>query len=363
MTEEVLVAVDEKAEYRSYTKRKVFLILALLAGVIILLGLSLMIGDRDISFFEAYRLLFMKITGGEPVDTHEFLDLYIVAEVRLPMAVFAIIAGASLAVAGAAMQSVMNNPLADAYTTGISSGASLGVAVSMVLGISLVTNTSVAQFGTITNAFIFSLIPMMMILAVSSRMNTSPASLILAGIAVSYFLNAFTSLLMLVADGQTMQAVYNWQIGSISAIGWTEVPFMATVSIAGMIFMILCANKFNIMTMGESSAKALGLDIESFRLISMIIISLMVASVISFTGIIGFVGLVCPHMIRSVIHSDNRYVMPASAMLGAVMMLSCQLVTVAISPDTLSIPVGVILSFVGAPIFLYLIVRRNSNVW
>ncbi len=354
----------EFGEYRSYLLRKIIFILVILVAVTLLFLYSLSLGKMDMGLWDTFQYIFNHLTGVtyEPGTREWFCD-HLIFNRNMPESTFAVIAGASLAVAGVAMQSVMNNPLADAYTTGISSGACLGVAIAIVLGINIFEVGIGSRLGIISNAFIFSLLPMVLILLVSKRLDKSPTSLILAGTAISFFFNSFTMLVLLSATNESLSAVYSWEIGHIGGTTWESVPYMAGVSIVGMIIISLFSKKLNIMSSGENSAKALGLDIDTLRTFCLIIMSLMVASVISFAGIIGFVGLVCPHIVRTVIDADNRFVIPASAVLGAIMLLGAMIISELLATPQLSMPLGVVLSFIGAPIFLLLIIRRNSNVW
>lgn len=359
-----MTEAGEAGEYKAYLLRKVIFILVMIAGVFALFIYSLTMGQLDLGFFETYHYVVDHIMGAtyEPGTRDWFCD-YLIFNRNMPESVFAVIAGASLAVAGVAMQSVMNNPLADAYTTGISSGACLGVAIAMVLGINLISGDIGSHIGILGNAFVFSLIPMAIILLVAKRLDQSPTSLILAGTAISFFLNAFTMAVMLLATDQSLAAVYGWQVGSIGGTTWDDIPFMAATSIFGIVVISLLAKKLNVMSSGENSAKALGLDIEALRTACLLIMSLMVASVITYAGIIGFVGLVCPHIVRTIIDADNRYVIPASAVLGALMLIGSMIIAQLVATPALRVPVGVVLSFVGAPLFLLLIIRRKSHVW
>ncbi len=352
------------SEYFAYTMKKIIFILALVAVAAVLFVYAITLSYMDLGFVETYQYILDHIMGVTyERGTEGWYKDYIIFNRNMPEATFAVIAGASLAVAGVAMQSVMNNPLADAYTTGISSGACLGVAIALVLGIEIVSGGIGSHIGLLVNAFIFALIPVGLILLVSKKLDESPTSLILAGTAITYFFNALTMAIMLVATDQTLGAVYSWQVGHIGGTTWDNIPFMAIVSIVGMILIFLMAGKLNIMSSGESSAKSLGLDIGTLRTICLLIMSFMVASVIAYAGIIGFVGLVCPHIVRTVIDADNRYVIPASAALGSVMMLGAMIISELMAGTYMKVPIGVVLSFVGAPIFLFLIVRRNSHVW
>ena len=351
------------SEYRRYTKRKVVFVSACLLLAFLFLGLSISVGARDIGFLEVYRILFDHICSVqyEPGSVEAVSD-YIVWNVRLPRTLFALVAGAGLAVSGAIMQNVMNNPLADPYTTGISSGACFGVAVAVILGVSVSVTSQLSNMGVIFNAFIFALFPMLLIMAVGSRRTSSPATLILAGTAISYIFNALTTVLMMTTNSETLAEVYRWQVGSVSEITWSSLPLMASVNIAGMFIAMVLANKLNVLALGDESAKSLGLNVNNMRLVCMMVVSFMVASVISYAGIISFVGLISAHIVRYVVHSDNRFVIPASAAFGALLMIGADIMARYLSP-TDSIPIGVMLSFIGAPIFLALVIKQKRSMW
>lgn len=352
-----------KEEYRRYTAFKVLIIAIFIVLTIALFFVSITVGTRDLTISQVYTFLLDHLSGAtyDPSTQYElWYDDNIVWNYRLPRAIFAIIAGAGLSVAGVAMQSVMKNPLADPYTTGISSGALLGVALSMILGFDVGSGGS-DGFGTVLNAMIFSMIPVMVIFVLSPMMR-SPATLILAGTAVSYLFSSLTSILMVSTDSETLASVYTWQVGSFSEISWDAVPLVFVICIAGTIVLMLLSNKLNLMTMSDKDAKALGLDGEKLRLVCLLVLSFMAASIISYAGIIGFVGLIIPHMVRLAIGSDTRFVIPASLFIGAAFLLGCDIISRAVDVQA-AIPVGVVSAFIGAPIFLYLIIREKRGIW
>ena len=348
--------------YKKFTIKKILFIAICIILAFIALGLSICIGAADISFKEVYEIIYKHIIGTTyQKGTVEFIHDYIIWNIRLPRALFALIAGAGLAVGGAVMQSVMKNPLADPYTTGISSGTCFGVAIALVLGLT-VSNSQIGNLGLVMNAFIFALIPTALIIIITFKNSTSPATLILAGVAISYIFNALTTVLLISTDAETLAIVYRWQVGSLTEVTWNSIPLMATINIAGIIITIFISKKLNIMALGDENAKSLGINSGNMRIISLMIISFMVASVISYVGIIGFIGLISAHIVRILIDSDNRFVIPASAAFGAVFLIGADIISKYLSP-TDSIPVGVVISFIGAPVFLYLIIRQKRNIW
>jgi len=351
-----------KSDYKSYTGRKVIFITICAVAAVLLLGLSIYIGGSDLSLGRIYELLWHHLCGWTyQKGTDDFLDDFVVWNVRLPRAIFALVAGAGLAVGGVVMQSVMKNPLADPYTTGISSGACLGVAVAVILGLSF-TNAGIGSAGLVLNAFLFAVIPMILIIIIAPRAGSSTATLILAGVAISYLFNALTTLLMMSTDAETLSLVYRWQVGSLTNVKWSSVPLMFFINIGGILTVSFLAARLNILVLGDDSAKSLGLNADAMRVLCLFILSLMVASVVSYAGIIGFIGLVSPHIVRMLIDADNRFVIPASAAFGAVFLLGADIIARWLSP-TDAVPVGVVLAFIGAPIFLYLIIRQKKAIW
>ena len=185
----------------------------------------------------------------------------------------------------------------------------------------------------------------------------TPATLILLGTAVSYFFNSMVTYLMVTTDVDTLQSAYMWQIGSLDGMTWSSLPIMAAVTIIGSAIVMAMASKLNVMSLGENSAVSLGVDIQTFRLCCLILMAVMTAAIVSFTGILGFIGLVAPHLVRLVIGSDNRFVIPMSMAVGALLML----VSDYLAFQFAATPVGVVLSVIGSPVFFALIVWQNKR--
>ena len=350
---------DVKEEYNKYTYRKVLFIIACIVLTFFLFFVSLCVGTLNLTFGEVFELFFQHITGTLPSDPSTIYNDNIVWNFRVPRAFFAIIAGVALSVGGAVMQSVMKNPLADPYTTGVSSGAMLGVAVALILGVFL---GGIGDFAIVFNAILFSMIPIGVIVIMAPFFRRSPATLILSGVAVSFLLNSATSLLMVTTDAATLTMVYRWMVGSLTEVKWSAIPLTLVMTFVGLAILLPLANKLNIMALDDKDAKSLGVDVERLRVICLALLGAMTAVVISYVGIIGFVGLVIPHMIRMLLGSDNKFLLPASAAFGALFLLGCDIIARALDIGA-SIPVGVITSAIGAPIFLYLIIQQRKNVW
>jgi len=340
--------------FNSSIKFKVLFILASVAIIIIATSYAVTVGALSIGFLEVYEIIFDHLTGN---ITSSF-D-YIVWNVRLPRVVAGIIGGAGLAVCGAIMQSVLKNPMADPYTTGVSSGAMFGATIGMTLGFA----AALGNNSVVILAFIFSLVPTLVIAGMSKFANTTPTTVIMAGIGIMYIFNAFTTVLMLNADSSDLNRIFYWQTGSLSLInGWSSIPVMFILVTAGLVISMFLSGKLNVLATGDDSAKALGINADRMRLICLILVGLVSASIVSYTGLIGFVGLVCPHIVRMFIGADNRYLIPAVALFGGALMLIADVIgKVVISPSVL--PVGVVMSFIGGPVFLWMVLRRSDKAW
>ncbi len=350
---EVTSQEDLLSTFRAYTLRKVLFICVCVGIMLLVTGYAVTLGSYPIGFWESYQVIWNDLIGAD-VDATK---AHVVVNLRLPRIVEGMVAGAGLSIAGAVMQGIMRNPLADPYTTGISSGASLGATLAMIYGVSVVSG----NYALVGNAFLFSLIPAAVIIFVAKVKGSSAVTMILSGLAVMYFFNAITTFIMLRSDPEDVAAVYAWQVGSLSSASWDEIPVMLIVTLLGSIALCFLSGKINILASGDEGATSLGIDAGKLRILCLVIVSLIAASVVSFTGIIGFVGLVCPHIVRLFIGGDNRYLLPASAAFGAAFLILCDLIGRVALP-TGSVQVGVVTAFIGGPMFLYLILRRKGAV-
>lgn len=342
------------ADYRHRVWLRYMFILGCIALTIVVVGYAATVGAYGIGILDTYETIWNHIIG----DIQDITLDHIVWNIRLPRIVVGIFTGAALAVAGAVMQSILLNPLADPYTTGVSSGASFGATLAITLG----ATVAAGRYAIVMNAFLFSLIPTLVIIAVSQMRRASPTVMIMSGIAVMYIFNAFTTLMMLWADPNSLEEVYQWQVGSLSRASWTEIPLVAVIVVIGIIAAQLISGKLNLLATGDENARAMGVDAGRLRIVSMMLVALISAVVVSFTGLIGFVGLVAPHIVRIFIGPDNRYLIPASAAFGALLLVAADVIgRVVITPSVLQ--VGVVTAFMGGPLFLWLIVRKDSQVW
>jgi len=351
-----------KEQYSKYTLRKILFIIVCITLTVTMFWLSLAVGTRQLSLEESLSLFINHLIGNAPdPDSELWYDDSIVWNFRVPRALFAIISGAGLSVAGAVMQSIMKNPLADPYTTGVSSGALLGASIAIVLGFSL-TGGGIDNMGIVVNAIVFAMLPVVAIVAMGPFFRQSPASLILAGVVVSFAFSSMSSLLLVTTDSSTLARVYHWQVGTLSEVSWDAVLPVFIVELVGICILFPLANKINLMALDDKDARSMGLDSEKLRMICLVTLSVMAAIIICYVGVIGFVGLVIPHIVRIILGSDNKYLIPASAAFGAAFLLTCDVISRSLDVNA-SIPVGVVTSFIGAPLLLLLIIKEKKNIW
>ena len=345
--------------YQHSTSMKLLIILGLLVVAALITIFSLQYGDISTDAISTLEIIWNKLIGADnPDNAITKWTLY-----RAPPVLGAVIGGAGLAVCGAVMQSILRNPMADPYTTGISSGASFGAAIGITAPV-LFAGLGLADIPgvRVILAFIFSMVPVLVILAISKITNASPVTIIMTGIGIMYIFNAGTSIIQLKVGSYYTAALENWLMGNVQLVGWDDLFPMFAIVLAGVCITMFLASKINVLSTGDENAKAMGINADRLRIVCMILTAIVSAGVISFTGLIGFVGLVCPHIVRMFVGADNRYLIPASAAFGAMLMVAAHLIGKNIISPTL-IPVGIIMSCIGGPVFIWLVVRKNKSTW
>ncbi|MCW7080335.1 MAG: iron ABC transporter permease [Candidatus Methanospirare jalkutatii] len=364
---EAVKTVEIMEEYRRFIGRKVAFIISCVVLIFILAGISATLGSYPITVTEVYSIIF-RCLFQSPETTKEV----IVWDLRLPRILMGILAGTGLAIAGTIMQAILRNPLASPFTLGISAGAGFGAALAILLGAGLVGG----KYLIIGNAFIFALIPTFVIIGLTRFRRATPETMILAGIALLYIFSAATTLLMYFGEAEAVKEAYFWMVGSLGKSSWEQLIFQLKLGSASIIMpgavpavLIVCiiplmlkSWDLNVMSAGDETAKSLGVNVEQTRIFVLILASLMTAAIVSFTGTIGFIGLVAPHMCRIVIGADNRFLIPASGLLGGALLLAADTAARTIMAPVI-LPVGVLTAFMGGPLFLYLILRRRKEFW
>ena len=281
----------------------------------------------------------------------------IVRQVRLPVALVALLVGAALALAGAEMQTVLENPLAEPFTLGVSASAALGAAVAIVLGLTLPGLPP--AWGVTGNAFLFAMGSLALLQLLGRLRGGGPEVLILFGIALNFAAGAFLSLLQFVASADALQQLVFWTMGSLSSANATGAVLLVVVLLATAPFSLRSAWQLTALRMGSEQARGFGVNVTRLRRFALLRVSLLSAAAVSLVGIIGFVGLAGPHIARLMVGEDHRFFLPASLMTGAILMsLASTLSKVLVSGVLL--PVGLVTSMIGLPIFFWLILRGRA---
>jgi len=345
--------------YKAYVSKKVTVILIGIVATIVMFLISVSVGAVSIPIPDIIATIF----GGGGTSLYE----RIIWNIRIPQALTAIVAGAGLAIAGVAMQSVLRNPLASPFTLGLSSAAAFGAAVGILLFGAGTTGSNIADAVVINNpylttmsAFFFAILTTVIILFISKIRSSSPETMILAGVAISSLFSAGLMAIQYFVDDTRLASIVFWQFGDVARASWSELGLITLITVICFIYFIYKRWDYNSIDAGEETAKGLGVNVDRTRLIGMIAASLISATVVAFLGIIGFVGLVCPHMMRRIVGDDHRFLIPATFVCGAVLLLVSDTVARTLIAPTV-LPVAVITAFLGAPVFLYLIIRGRRS--
>lgn len=343
--------------YRQISRKKTIISLAILAVAALISFFSIFVNHyTGLSFDVTWNVLVAHLSG------HEYGVYYydlIVWDYFSPRAIMAVFVGAGLAVGGVVMQSMLRNPIADPYTTGVASGASFGVALFFMMGFALIPTGNYSLDITL-NASLFALIPTAAIVLISRRKNMTPTTTILAGVAVMYVFRAATSIMTLSADPEAVEQLYMWNVGTLVDARWDNVWIVAGMTLGCTILIMFLGHQMTIMTTGDNGAKSMGVRTKLIRTISLIIVAVLTATIVGYVGTIGFMGLIAPHVARILVGSNLKYLIPCSAATGALILIACDCVTKFMVS---SVPVGVITSVIGGPMFIILLIRGAKKVW
>ena len=347
-----------RESYRTYLGRKWLTLLVLLIILIASVLFSLSVGSSGLKLDRIIQTILGNGTNQEKA---------IVWNVRLPRITTGIVVGVALALSGCIMQNVLRNPLASSSTLGVSQGASFGAAFAIVyLDAGSQVNASTASAISVTDpvavaicAFIGGILTTAIILGLSRIANVSPATMILAGVALSSLFSGATTIVQYFADDIKVASVVYWTFGDLGRAGWKDIGLIFFTSSAAFIYFMLNRWNFNAMESGVQTAKSLGVNVDGLLLISMGVCSLITAISVAFVGTISFIGLIAPHMVRRFVGNDHRFLIPASALMGAVVLVLAELVSRTIVAPSI-LPIGALTSFLGAPLFLYMIYKKSG---
>lgn len=351
---------NDLTAYNQYIRKKWVVLLTMLALLLVSAVLSLSAGSASLSLGDILRTLF---GGGNRQENA------IIWNVRMPRVATATVVGIALALSGCVMQNVLRNPLASASTLGVSQGASFGAAVAIVyFGAGIQVNAGgTASALTVTNpamvtlcAFLGGIATTAVILALARFRGTSPATMVLAGVAISSMFTGGTALVQYFCDDVMVATVVYWTFGSLGRAGWSEIAIIAVLTTVSFSFFYYNRWNYNAMESGTHTAKSLGVPVDRLILISMVLCALISSVAVAFVGCISFIGLIASHIMRRFVGNDYRFLIPCSALCGGVLLLLSDIVSrVLIAPTVL--PIGALTSFLGAPLFLYLIVKGGKG--
>jgi len=325
--------------------RNVLLCLALLLLVLVLAAVNM--GALSLSLRTLWQ---------EPISD---VTWHIWLNIRLPRVLLAVVVGCALANAGAVMQGLFRNPLADPGLLGISSGGALFVAIMIVMSIAV--PPVLALYSQMLAAFLGSLCIALLVYSISHSGHANLSRLLLAGIAINALSGAAIGVLSYISDDQQLRQFSLWMMGSLGQAQWSSLTIAASLLVPASIFTLFQARKLNLLQLGDEEAHYLGVDVKRTKLILLLLSALLIGGSVSVSGVIGFIGLVIPHLIRMHLGADHRWLLPASALGGAVILLAADtLARTLVAPAEM--PVGLITSLIGGPYFLWLILRRRENI-
>lgn len=332
----------------------------LLIVLVLSMALSVSLGQADISFADVYRIVLYKLTGGAAGDVMGISDAgqSIVWLLRFPRVLMAALVGAALALTGTVMQASVQNPLADPYILGVSSGATLGAALAILAGVSVLP--IVGQVGISFCAFAGALGASALVLGMATAGGRVTSSkLVLSGVVVDAVFGALSNLLIFFSStNQGIKSLTFWTMGSMSQANWDKLPVLAVVVLAAIAFFLTQARTMNTMLMGNETAATLGVDLGRYRKLFLALTALLTGTAVACCGMIGFVGLVVPHIVRAVVGSDHRRLLPVAILFGAVFMVWADVVARAFVSGA-ELPIGIVTSAVGAPVFMYMLLRQR----
>lgn len=343
------------------SQRAQWVLIGLAVGLMTIATISLGQGALQVSPEDVLRILAsgLGLTDAAASDPYQ---TYVILHLRLPRVLLAILVGSALAVSGAALQGLFRNPLADPGLVGVSAGAALGAVSVIVLGTTVLQGIT-AWLGIYTlplAAFLGGLAATLLVYRLAQQGGYTPvATLLLAGIAINAVAGAGTGLLTFIADDQQLRSLTFWTMGSLGGATWASVAAAAPLIILPMLALPILAMALNAFLLGESVARHLGIRVEHIKVLVVVLTAMAVGAAVAVSGIIGFIGLVVPHLLRLLIGPDHRYLLPGSALLGALLLLLADLLARnVVAPAEL--PIGLITALVGGPFFLALLLRRRG---
>lgn len=329
-------------------------------GLFLLLAVSIVVcssvGSSNVGFLSTLKILTEWLSG---TSTVEAMDKVIITEIRFPRIMLAFFIGAALAVAGAILQGLLRNPLAEPYTLGVASGAAVGAAVTLLM---IPDNPWLGGIAMPVSGFLMALLTGLLVYKlalINGRLSVE--TLILAGVIINSFMAAILAFLLTIA-GENMQNIIFWMMGALTLRGSSYFIYVLPFLIIGIILACFFGKELNIFTFGEETAMQLGVSVEKVKLFILLLAVLLTGIAVSLAGTIGFVGLIIPHLVRLAIGADYRILLPISAVGGGIFLIWADtLARIILAP--IELPVGVVTAFLGVPFFVYLLQRRNKSLF
>ena len=339
--------------YRARARRKILL----LAGLAVLLALSLLfdlgLGPARYSPGEVVRAVLWPDSVSPQMRV-------VIWEVRLPIALMAVAVGAALSLAGAQMQTILNNPLASPFTLGMSAAASFGASLGLAFGLKLFP--VVAEYVVPLNAFVMAMLSAFLIHLLSLRRGVTAETIVLLGIALVFTFNALLALVQYFATEQAVAAVVFWTMGSLTKATWPKLGLTCLVIAIALPLFARRAWALTALRLGDDRAASLGVNVKRLRLETLVLVSLLASFPVAFVGTIGFIGLVGPHLARMIIGEDQRFFIPASVLAGALVLSLSSVVSKTLIPGAI-FPIGVVTSLIGVPFFISLVLGGRRRAW
>lgn len=341
--------IDGIAEYHRITQKKYYCIGISITILIALFIIDIMTGPAMLSFNEVFSALI----APQKCMAQTYI---IVWKIRLPVALMAILVGISLGISGAQMQTILNNPLASPYTIGTSAAAGFGAALAMVWGVHILP--ILLPFVIPINAFIFSFSATLSVYAIAKLKKGTTEVIVLSGIAILFLFKSLLSLLQFFSSEDQLQGIIFWLFGSLVRASWEKIAIISLFLIIITPLLLKNSWKLTALSLGDQKAMSLGVHIERLRFQTMIYVSLLTAISICFVGTIGFIGLVAPHISKIFVGQEQRFFLPLSGLLGAVLLSAASIGSKFIIPGAI-FPVGIVTSFIGVPFFLFIIISKR----
>lgn len=342
---------ENRKIYDKLVKKRFLIIGILFICIIVFFLFNVSIGSSSIAIDEILRVIFTGVGEGN--------NQLIIMDIRVPMALMAIVVGASLGIGGCQIQTILRNPIASPFTLGISSAASFGAAMGLILNNSVINVPD--TLAVTANAFVFTLLVAVMVYIFSLQRHVGKTAIILFGIALNFLFSALTMILQYIADEDQLQSLIFWNFGSLLKTTWAK--FFIVLGVLVFCFIIFTKNAWELtaMTLDDTKARSLGVDTKKIRRTTILLTSLLSAVAISFVGTIGFVGLIAPHIARELVGEDQRFFMPLSALIGSTILSLSFLISKLVIPGVI-LPIGLVTSVIGIPFFVSIIFRKTRSM-